>query len=326
MQGQEATEVSSGQKSNIGIDVSKDWLDVHVLPSGTWFRVANDAQGQRQLKRRIAGLEIACVALEPTGKWHRALCRSLVASGVPVMVTDPARVRWFARMTGLLAKTDRLDAAVLAAFAATMGAAARPLPPEAIDAIAELVTARDSAVAELVRLKNQHHAACDGFLKRQLTKRIRAAEKVVEGLDEEIQRRIKADPALAARQDILCSIPGIGEVTAALAIAKLPELGSLSDREIAMLAGLAPIADQSGKRDAQRSTHGGRPCLKRGFYIAAVSAVRYNPTLKAFYRRLRIAKKPAKCALIAVARKLLVLANTLIAQNRTWLPNAPKCS
>ncbi|MCA3560619.1 MAG: IS110 family transposase [Aestuariivirga sp.] len=324
MQGQEATEVSSGQKSNIGIDVSKHWLDVHVLPSLQVFRVPNDAQGHRRLKRHIAGLEIACVALEPTGKWHRALCRSLIAAGLPVMVTDPARVRMFAKITGLLAKTDRLDAAVLAAFAATMGAAARPLPSEAIDAIAELITARDGAVAELVRLKNQQHAACDRFLKRQLLKRIRAAEKVIENLDAEIQRRIKADPALAARQAILCSIPGIGEVTAALAIAKLPELGSLSDKEIAMLAGLAPIADQSGKRDGQRRVQGGRPCLARGFYIASLSAVRCNPTLKAFYRRLRLAKKPPKCALIAVARKLLLLANTLIAQNRMWLPTAPK--
>lgn len=323
MQGQEATEVSSGQKFNIGIDVSKDWLDVHVLPSRQAFRVPNDAQGHRQLKRRIAGLEIACVALEPTGKWHRALCRSLIAAGLPVMVTDPARVRMFAKVTGLLAKTDRLDAAVLAAFAATMGAAARPLPSEGIDAIAELITARDGAVAELVRLKNQHHAACDSFLKRQLMKRIRAAEQVIEQLDAETQRRIKADPALAARQTILCSIPGIGKVTAALAIAKLPELGSLGDKEIAMLAGLAPIADQSGKRDGQRSIHGGRPCLTRGFYIAALSAVRFNPALKAFYTRLRLAKKPPKCALIAVARKLLVLANTLVAQNRPWLPNAP---
>lgn len=323
MQGQEATEVSSGQKSNIGIDVSKDWLDVHVLPSGEHFRVSNDAQGQRLIKRRIAGLEIACVAVEPTGKWHRALCRSLIASGIPVMVADATRVRLFARITGLLAKTDRLDAGVLAAFAATMRAAVRPLPSEAIDAIAELVTARDSAVAELVRLKNQRHAACDSFLKRQLTRRSKAAEQMIEDLDGEIQRRIKADPALAARQAILCSIPGIGEVTAALALAKLPELGTLTDKEIAALAGLAPIADQSGKRDGARSVKGGRPCLTRGFYIAALSAIRFNPPLKAFYARLRLARKPAKAALIAVARKLLVLANTLVAQNRTWSPMAP---
>jgi len=323
MQGQEATEVSSGQKSNIGVDVSKDWLDVHVLPSGEWFRVANTPQGHRQFKRRAAGLEIDCVALEPTGKWHRALCRSLMASGIPVMVADPLRVRMFARITGRLAKTDRLDAAVLAAFAATMAEAARPLPSEAIDAIAELVTARDSAVAELVSLKNQRHAACDGFLQRQLSKRIEAVEKVIEDLDAEIQRRIKADQHLAARQAILCSIPGIGEVTAALAIAKLPELGALTDKEIAMLAGLAPIAHQSGQRDGQRSIHGGRPCLTRGFYIASLSAIRFNPQLKAFYKRLRLAGKPAKCALIAVARTLLVLANTLITQNRMWLPTPP---
>lgn len=324
MQGQEATEPNSRPNSNIGIDVSKDWLDVHVLPSGDWFRVSNDAQGHRQLKRRIAALEIACVALEPTGKWHRALCRSLLASAIPVLVADPSRVRLFARATGLLAKTDRLDAAVLAAFAATKAAAARPLPSETIEALAELATARDSAMAEQVRLKNQRHAACDSFLKRQLGLRIKAAGKAIDDLDAEIRRRIQADPALAARQAILCSIPGIGAVTAALAIAKLPELGSLTDKEVAMLAGLAPIANQSGKRDGIRRVQGGRPCLTRALYIAALSAARYNPALRNFYARLRAAKKPAKCALIAVARKLIVLANTLIAQNRKWLPIAPQ--
>lgn len=324
MQGQEATELSSGQKSSIGVDVSKDWLDVHVLPSGQWFRLPNDAQGHRQLKRRIAGLEIACVALEPTGKWHRALCRSLLAAGIPVMLADPLRVRLFAQSMGLLAKTDRLDAAVLAAFAAARPGSLRPLPSQAIEAIAELVTARDAAVAEMVRLKNQHHAACDRFLQRQLARRIKAAEQVIDDLDGEIGRRIKADPALAARQAILCSIPGIGDVTAALAIAKLPELGALTDKQIAMLAGLAPIANQSGKRDGPRSVRGGRPCIARAFYIAALSAIRFNPALKAFYARLRLAKKPAKSALLAVARKLLIIANTLVNQNRSWLPHAPK--
>jgi transposase len=323
MQGQEATEPVSRPKSNIGIDVSKDWLDVHVLPSGLRLRVANDTQGHRQLRRRIAGLDIACVAVEPTGKWHRALCRSLAAAGIALVVADPFRVRMFARASGLLAKTDRLDAAALAAFAAAMATPARPLPPPMIEAIAELVTARDSAVAEQTRLKNQLHAACDSFLKRHLATRIKTAAKVIASLDAEVQRRIAAEPALAERQAILCSIPGIGEVTAALAIAKLAELGSLTDKQIAMLAGLAPIADQSGKRDGQRSVQGGRPSLTRGFYIAAISAARYNPALRVFYQRLRAAQKPPKCALIAVARKLLVLANTLIAQNRMWQPNPP---
>lgn len=324
MQGQEATEVSSGQKSNIGIDVSKDWLDVHVLPQGQWFRLPNDAHGHRQLKRRIAGLEIACVALEPTGKWHRALCRSLLAAGIPVRVADPLRVRLFAKAIGLLAKTDRVDAAVLAAWAATLAGERRPLPSQAVEALAELVTARDSAVAELVRLKNQDHAACDRFLKRQLARRIKALTKAIDDLDAEIQRRIAAEPELARRHAILCSIPGIGPVTAALTIAKLPELGTLTDKQIAMLAGLAPIANQSGLRDAKRHVHGGRPCLTQGFFIASLSATRFNPALKAFYGRLRAASKPAKCALIAVARKLLVLANTLVNQNRMWLPSAPK--
>lgn len=323
MQGQEATEPKTNQKSSIGIDVSKDWLDVHVRPSGDAFRVPNNRQGHRQLTRRLRPLEIACVALEPTGKWHRPLCRSLDAAGLPLSVTDPYRVRMFAKASGILAKTDRLDAAVLSAFAALMGPAARPLPSQAIEAVAELVTARERAVDEQRRLKNQRATACDAFLKRHLATRLEAVEGAIAALEAEIAQRIQAEPRLAERRAILCSIPGIGEVTAALLIARLDELGTLSDKQITMLAGLAPIADQSGKRDGQRSLRGGRPCLKRGCYLAALSAARYNPPLRSFYLRLRAAGKSAKCALIAVARKLLLLANTLISQNRTWQQKPP---
>ena len=323
MQGQEATELTSGQKSSIGIDVSKDWLDVHVRPAGDAFRVPNDRQGHRQLIRRLKPLDIACVVLEPTGKWHRPLCRSLHAAGLPLGVADPYRVRMFAKASGILAKTDRLDASVLSAFAALMGPATRPLPPQAVEAVAELVTARERAVDEQTRLKNQRAAANDAFLKRHLATRLAAAEKTIAALEAEIARRIEAEPRLAERHAILRSIPGIGEVTAALLIARLDELGTLTDKQITMLAGLAPIADQSGKRDGPRSLRGGRACLKRGCYLAALSATRYNPPLRSFYLRLRAAGKSAKCAIIAVARKLLLLANTLIAQNRHWQQNPP---
>lgn len=326
MQGQEATELISIAKSSIGIDVSKDWLDVHVSPSGDLFRVGNDKAGIAALKRRLARFEIACVALEPTGKWHRQLWRSLVASRIPAVVVDPYRVRMFAKAKGILAKTDKLDARVLSSFAAVMGPARRPPPSEAVDAIAELVTARESAVAEQTRLKNQRAAATLSFLDVQFEERLQYIAGVIAALEQEIERSVKAKPELSERYAILLSIPGIGPVTAATLIGCLSELGSLTDKEITMLAGLAPIADQSGQRDGKRSVRGGRSHIRRALYCAALSAARYNKPLRAFYTHLTDNGKAAKCALIAVARKLLLLASTLLAQNRKWQPIAPKAA
>jgi transposase len=323
MQGQEATELHSGSQSNIGVDVSKQWLDVHVRPSGEYFRVANDPAGIGQLKRKLQRMDVACVACEATGKWHRPLWRSLAAASIPVFVADPFRVRMFARAHGVLAKTDAIDAAVLSAFAAVMGPGLRPPPAEVLQAVAELTAARNSAVAEQTALKNQLAAATLGFLKHQLGARIEAMGEVIAGLETESRRLIQAEPLLAQRHAILTSIPGIGFATAVSLIAGLAELGSLSDKKIAMLAGLAPICDQSGKRDGARAIRGGRPNVRRALYLAALSAARCNQAMSVFYKRLRAAGKPAKCALIAVARKLLLLANTLTARNRQWQPTAP---
>ena len=324
MQGKEASEQETKVKSSVGIDVSKDWLDVHMLPAQESLRVANTQDGIRRLKRRLMRLNLGLVVFEATGKWHRQLWRSLHASGIPAAVIDPFRLRMFAKAQGIFAKTDRLDAAVLAAFAAVMTPAVRPPAAEAVEAIAELVTARDSAVAEQTSLKNQMAAASDSFLRRQLVRRIASLGKVIAALERETKKRILANPGLARRYAILTSIPSIGFVVAATLVACLSELGALPDKAIAMLAGLAPIADQSGQREGKRVIWGGRARVRRLLYLAAVGAVRCNPQMKAFYSRLRNAGKPAKVAIIAVARKLVQLANTLIANNRTWMPDAPK--
>jgi transposase len=268
-------------------------------------------------------LDLGLVVCEATGKWHRPLWRSLHASGLPIAVVDGYRVRMFARAQGIFAKTDRLDAAVLSAFAATMNPAIRPPAPEILEELAELNAARDSAVAEQTSLKNQLSAARTAYLRRQLPQRIKALAKVIEALESEIMARLQADEGLARRYAILTSIPSIGFAVAATLIARLAELGSLPDKQIAMLAGLAPIADQSGDRDGQRVIWGGRARVRRMLYLAAVSAVRCNAAMKAFYQRLRDAGKPPKVALIAVARKLALLANALIEQDRTWQTQAP---
>jgi transposase len=324
MQGKEASEQETKAKCNAGIDVSKSWLDVHVLPSGESRRTPNTREGIRTLKRFLLRFELALVVVEATGKWHRCLHRSLHASAIAVAVVDPFRVRMFAKAQGTLAKTDRLDARVLAQFAAVMDPAVRAPAPEAMQELAELVRARDSAVSEETALKNQLAAATGGFLKRQLGRRIGRLAKDIAALARELLRRIEADAGLARRYAILTSIVGFGPAVAATLIAGLAELGSCSRRQIGMLAGLAPIADQSGQRDGVRVIWGGRAAVRRVLYLAALSAARYDPGMKAFFRRLIANGKSPKASLIAVARKLVVLANTLISQNRTYALLPPK--
>ena len=324
MQGKEPSERDTNAQFNVGIDVSKCWLDVHVLPSGEILRVPNTPEGIRRLKRRLLRFDLALVVIEATGKWHRLLHQSLFASAIPVAVVDPYRVRMFARAQGILAKTDRLDARVLAQFAAVMAPAVRAPAPEVMQELAELVRARDSAVAEETALKNQLSAATGRFLKRQLERRIGRISKDIAALGQEIHRRIKADKALARRYLILTSITGFGPVVAPTLIACLAELGACGRRQIGMLAGVAPVADESGERKGIRVIWGGRPAVRRCLYLAALAAARHNPEMKAFFLRLTASGKPAKLAIIAVARKLVVLANTLIADNRPYAPQAPK--
>jgi transposase len=324
MQGKEASKQETKAKSNVGIDVSKDWLDVHILPADERLRVPNSCEGIRQLKRWLRRFELALVVVEATGKWHRAVRRSLAASGIAVAVVDPFRVRMFAKAQGILAKTDRLDARVLAQFAAVMAPAVRAPTPAMIEELRELVVARASAVAQQTALKNQRSAATVRFLQRQLDRRIERADRDIEALDAAIRARVQADEGLARRYAILTSIAGIGFVAAVTLLASLPELGSTTVKEVAMLAGLAPIADQSGKREGVRVVWGGRANVRRILYLAALTATRFNADMAALHRRMTAAGKPPKLAIVAVARKLAVLANTLISQDRMWLPQAPK--
>lgn len=324
MQGKEASEQETKANCNVGIDVSKHWLDVHVLPVDARLRVPNTCEGIRQLKRWLKRFDLALVVVEATGKWHRPVQRSLAASAIPVAVVDPFRVRMFAKAQGIFAKTDRLDARVLALFAAIMTPSVRPPAPQALADLAELVTARMSAVEAQTALKNQRSAATVKFLQRQLDRRIERGDKDIAALDAAILKRIEADQGLARRYAILTSIPSFGFVTAAILIACLAELGTITAKQSGMLAGLAPIADQSGKREGARVIFGGRPRVRRVLYLAALTASRFNPDMRAFYRRLREAGKAPKAAVIAVARKLVVLANILISQDRLWQPEPPK--
>lgn len=323
MQGKVLPEPNTMAPVYAGIDVCKEWLDVYVHPVGQSLRVANDGCGRRRLNRELAALGVTRVVMEATGKYHRAAQRSLHAAGFAVAVVDPLRARLFAKACGLLAKTDRIDARLLALMGEALEPAAMAPPPEALQELQELVNARTAATAERTALTNRRGAAHTAFLRAELGRRLTAVKGHVERLDAEIERRILAVPELARRYAILTSIPGVGAVTAAVLIANFAELGACSGKQAAMLAGVAPVACESGERIGHRAIKGGRLGVRNAVYMAALSASSHNADLTAFARRLRQAGKPAKVVLVAVMRKLIILANTLINQNRPWSPIAP---
>ncbi|MEH3108160.1 MAG: transposase [Sphingomonas fennica] len=305
---------------HVGIDVCKGRLDIHIHPTGLRLAVVNDVGGWRRLKRVLGARPVARIVMEATSRYHRAARRSLHAAGLAVAIVDPLRARLFAKAIGTLAKTDAVDARMLALMAERLDPAVTPPARTAVMAVQELDRARSAAIAERVALGNRHAVADHAFLRTELARRLRSLETHIARLDSALARTIAADPVLAARHAILCSIPGIGTVTATALIANLDEIGALSSKQVAALAGLAPAAHDSGTTCGRRHIRGGRAPLRQALYMAALSAARYNPALNDLRTRLREKGKPAKLALIAVARKLLVLANTLVAQNRPWVP------
>ena len=320
MQGKDTPTAKAEAGVYVGLDVSKAAIDVCLHPLGHLFRVPNTGPGLRQLKRQLARHTVLLVTLEATGKFHRQAHRSLNAAGYPVAVVNPLRARLFAEATGTLAKTDRIDARLLAVMGESLRLTATPPAAALVAELQELVLARQAASAEKTALENRRGAAEGTFLIAELGRRLAALERHITRLEAKIDAIIAGDPVLARRFAILTSIAGIGRVVAATLVACLAELGSLPAKAIAMLVGLAPVACDSGTATGQRRIRGGRAHVRSPLYLAAVSAVRCNPDLKAFYRRLRHEKaKSAKQALTAVARKLVVLANTLIHEDRLWV-------
>ncbi|MBV9754553.1 MAG: IS110 family transposase [Hyphomicrobiales bacterium] len=323
MQGEDASEQVANGKCNVGIDVCEAWLDIHVLPCEEAFRVANTPQGHRSLKRRLKHHEIGVIVIEATGKWHRQIQRSLHASSYAVHVVNPLRARLFAEGINVLAKTDKLDARMLAMMGFMLGNEAKPPDPKIIEELKELVQARASAVAEQTSLRNQSGSAQVAFVRRQLEKRQDRLAKDIKALGSHIMKRIKSDEGLRRRHEILSSIPCFGEVVAMTLLAWLPELGSCNHKQIASLTGLAPWADDSGKREGERHIKGGRTVVRNALYLAALTAARFNPDMQTFYLQLKAKGKDGKLPIIAIARKLVVLANTLISADRIWMPKSP---
>lgn len=323
MQGKVLPERSAEDEVYAGIDVCKDWLDVYLHPVGRSLRVSNNPDGLRRLMRELTAYRIGLAVMEATAKYHRLAHAMLSAAGVAAAVINPLRARLFAEAAGQLAKTDRLDARLLALLGESLKPAPTPPASPALEALQELTRARQAAVVEAAALQNRLGAAVTAFLKAELKRLLKRVEAHVGRLEAEIERLVEDDPVLKRRFAVLSSIPGIGPVAAVTLLAELSELGACSGKAASLMAGLAPLACDSGDRSGQRRIRGGRHKLRRALYMAALAAARHNPDLAPFYKRLRAAGKKPKVALTAVMRKLVVLANTLLTEDRLWMPKAP---
>ena len=323
MQGKVMSEHCATPDVDVGIDVCKAWLDINILPADTSLRVPNNKKGLKQLMVALKGLRVRIIVVEATAKYHRSCHRILHDAGFAVAVVNPLRARLFAESLGALAKTDTVDARMLAMFGGMAKLAGTPPLPETLENLREIVRCREAAIEAKTALENQLGTATLRCVSKQINLQIKAAVRAVAVLEAEAVRVIKADAGLARRFEILTSIRGVGVVTAACLIANMPELGSLDAKQAGMLAGLAPVACDSGQRSGARHIRGGRAAVRTGIYMAAHSAARFNPHLKAFYERLVAAGKAKKLALTAVMRKLVVLANTLIKEDRLWTSQAP---
>lgn len=305
----------------LGIDVCKDWLDVASRPDGQVSRHPNTPEGISAL---IAGLKAdppQLIVLEATGGLERPLAVALGEAGLPARVVQPGRVRHFARALGQHSKTDVLDARVLAHYAEAIHPEARALPDEATRALQALLDRRRQLLAFRVAEQARLPQATTSTVRGNIEALIAYLAAQIEKLDGEITTTLEASPEWKLRDEIMRSAPGVGAQTSRTMLGSMPELGTLSRQQIAALAGLAPRARDSGSSQGARTIFGGRAEVRASLYMASLSAIRFNPPLKAFYARLRAAGKAAKVALVAVARKLLTILNAMIRDMKAWEPN-----
>jgi len=309
---------------SVGIDVSKATLVIAVDPTGARWTSETTPAAIEALVTRLRTVAPAIIVVEATGGYERAVVAGCAAAGLPMAVVNPRQVRAFAHALGRTAKTDEIDAAVLAAFGARVQPTPRPVPDAETAALAALVVRRRQLL-EMIAMERSRleHAPPTGQITRDLRNHIRWLERRVAEVDEEIGTAIQASPVWRVHEDLLRSVPGIGPTTARTLLAELPELGRLDRRAIAALVGVAPINCDSGQYRGQRHIWGGRAAVRATLYMAALVATRHNPILRVFYRRLRAAGKPAKVALVATMRKLLTIVNTMVKQQTHWNAEAP---
>ena len=304
----------------VGIDVSKDRLDVHLRPTGEAFCVPRDAKGLEGLSVSLKNLPVALVVLEATGGFEATVAAALAGVGLPLCVVNPRQIRDFARAMGRLAKTDTLDAEVIALFAERVRPQARPLPEPERGYFAELVGRRRQIIEMIGMETNRRRQAVDKQLTRRLDRHIAFLEKELAEVDRIIGQAIKASPAWREAEALLKSVPGIGDVTARTLLAELPELGTISRHQLAALVGVAPVNRDSGLMRGRRAIAGGRTSVRNVLYMAALTAIRRRSPFRAFYDRLTSRGRPKKVALVAVMRKLLTTLNAILRDRTPWQP------
>lgn len=303
----------------VGIDVSKSKLDVHVEPSGQSFAVARDGEGLAELNRQLSGLAgVALIAVEATGGFETVVTASLAGAGLPVVVVNPAQVRSFARALGKRAKTDPIDASVIARFALATRPQPRPLPDEQTTALADLVARRRQIVQMIVAEQHRLRHATLRRLRRSIERLLVALQKELSEIDAALDEMVRNSPTWQHNEDLLKSVPGVGPTIARTLLAEMPELGTLDRRQIAALAGLAPWTRQSGTWKGKSFIGGGRASVRAVLFIGALTAGRCNPVLRCFRQRLLDAGKPKIVAAVALARKLLTILNAIVRDQTPW--------
>jgi len=302
----------------VGIDVSKDRLDVHVMPSGDCFFVCNDHAGIDELASRLRSDGADVVALEATGGFENLAVAGLSGAGLAVIVVNPVQVRAYANALGRKAKTDPIDAAVIAAFVDATKPQIRPLRDAETQTLSELVARRRQIVQMITAEENRARMVLARQARKSIRRLLAALRRELESLDSDLDDHIRKSPVWRVRETLLTSVPGVGPTTARTLLAEMPELGTLDRRQIASLAGLAPWTRQSGKWKGKSFIGGGRGKVRTALFMAALVASRYNPVLKAFRDRLVVSGKPKIVAIVATMRKLLTILNAIIRDEKPW--------
>ena len=302
----------------VGIDVAKDRLDVHVRPSGEAFAVARDGEGLAALVERLRALAPALIVSEATGGFEQVVAGALGAADLPVVVVNPRQIRDFARALGRLAKTDRLDAEAIALFAERVQPEPRPLPNEQARLLSELVGRRRQVIEMIVAEGNRARQLESRRLKKRIERHCAVLQKELTEIECELDDTIRGTAIWRETDDLLKSVPGVGDALTRTVIADLPELGTLNRKKISALVGVAPFNRDSGTLRGKRTVWGGRSSVRRTLYMAALVASRHNPVIASFYRRLLAAGKPKKLALTACMRKLLTILNAMLRDRKPW--------
>jgi transposase len=304
----------------VGIDVCKAQLDIAIRPTAQILSVPNDKAGIKALVKRLMKLRPTLVVLESTGGLERQVMLGLVGAEISVVMANPRQVRDFAKSTGQLAKTDRIDAAVLAHYAEAIRPQPRPLPDELTLELRALTVRRRQLIDMIVAEKN-HLATASKAIKKRITAHISYLEQELDDADQDLDHFIEKNPLWKQNQEILCSTPGIGPVSSRTMLAELPELGTLGRKQIAALVGVAPFPRDSGTLKGRRTIWGGRASVRSALYMAALVATRFNPVIRDFYKRLKAKGKPSKVALVACMHKLLTILNAMIKNKTCWSDN-----